>query len=90
MTKRRKSERSEAQIIADKHNGNCFCLEGIACNIERVIVDCADVVDEYRESEIQTAVDVVRGTLRRLVEEQYEYEKDKAGKPTPAVRAVDK
>lgn len=83
MSGRKSKERSEAQIIADTHNGNCFCLEGMACNIERILVDCADIVDEYRESEVDVAIGVIRGTLRRLVEEQYEYEKDKSGKSTP-------
>ena len=83
MTKRKKSERSEAQVIADKHNGNCYCLEGAVTNLRRILYDCLDVVDDDTVDKHEFGLAAIQKRLREYVEKQYEYEKDQAGKSTP-------
>lgn len=90
MPKRKKGERSEAQVIADKHNGNCFCLEGIIANLTRILDDCIDIMDDKPYVDMLADLDFVKERMRGYIEKQYEYEKDKAGKPAPAVSAVGK
>ena len=83
MTKRKKSERSEAQVIADKHNGNCYCLEGAVANLRRIIYECENATVDNVILSLDSNLGTIQARLRRLIERQYEYEKDKAGKSTP-------
>lgn len=83
MPKRKRGERSEAQIIADKHNSNCYCIEGIKANLLRILYDCDGVQSTVNTEEIEGEIDFIHGKIRNLIEEQYELEKSKMGKPIP-------
>lgn len=90
MTKRKKGERSEAQVIADKHNQNCFCLEGVISNLNRIIDDCPTGFTPSSNFVLKDRIERIKGQIRCAIEQQYEYEKDKAGKSTPPVKLVGK
>ena len=88
MNKNKGSERSEAQLIADKHNGNCFCLEGAVANLNRILYDCIDIVEDDDAADVESSLRTIKERLRYMIERHYEYYKNKAGKSTPQTKLV--